>query len=143
MGKPRIDPAHYLDPTAVKAGSHEGEWVRVTQYSKGHKVGANGVDAQCGHPLVVDLDWWARFRNQLDRDPGVWYIAEDHRVEDTHCKPCLRGADRSPTPVEAAASPPVAERVVRSFTPSERLQRIRDYARVSRIARELDAEVVS
>lgn len=150
-GKPRIEEAHYLDPSAVEGGMHTGEWVRVNQYAKSHRVGANGTDAYCGRPLLVDYSWWEDYYRPLmasryEADPGEWWIAEEHRVDSNTCTPC-RSTDRSEIAEDAPDGPqppvPTPTRPISQLTPSERLMQRRNYAAVIRIARELDAEVLS
>ena len=146
---PRIADEHHLDVSAVKGGMHEGEWVRVNQYDKSHRIGVNGEDAYCASPLVVDHEWWAIYQQGMarlfDRDPGEWWIAEEHRVEGNHCTPC-KGTDRSQPPEDAAPAPfdpfVAPDTPTSTLTPAAKLQRRRFYAAVSRVARQLDAEIL-
>ena len=154
MGK-RINDADKLDMEALHEGLYGGMWVVVAQYDKSHKVGAQWDTAMCGAPLVVDLDWWSGFRLAMstayEYDPGAWYIAEERRADTHHCAGCKNvGSDDlsvGPQPAEAAAYGLLsADRVARGRpvvdTPSARLQKVRDDAAVSRVARELGAQVL-
>ncbi len=153
MGK-RINDADKLDMEALHEGLYGGMWVAVAQYDKAHLVGAQWDTAQCGAPLVVDLDWWARFRlamsHAYEYDPGPWYIAEERR-KDSKCVGCKNvGSDDlsvGPESGEVSSGRLASEAAVAMGrplvnTPSARLQRVRDDAAVGRVARELGAQVL-
>jgi len=144
LGAPRISDADYLEPAAVAYGHHEGAWIRVAQYKKGHRVSVQGDSARCGLGLVVEHEWWQTYRkalaSQYGVDPGPYYIALDARAESSRCTPCKKGKDlyvrskASSAHVVGAGALPVSG--------ADRLAERRLDMVVRRVAAELGAEVL-
>ncbi len=146
MGKtrrPRISPEDYRLRDELKPG----ERYRVPFYSKSHVMGGDGETARCGYPLVVDQDWWDKWQKWLakyyDADPGELYWAIERRKEANWCKKC-NGRDMSLEPEQTlmvrAQYAPVPEA---DLTPAQRLERRRLASAAQRVARELDATLVT